>query len=318
MSVFTSLTQQELEEFLTHYPIGTLVDFQGISEGIENTNYFVNTDQEQTVLTLFENFSATELPYFLSLMDFIATHNGLSARPYADRDGNLSRMLKNKPAAFVRKLSGKSTETPDVKHCSAVGGALAKMHLATSQFSGFRANDRGVQWWADTAITLVPALDKARADVLAAEIKTQTDLRHSGLELPTAVIHADLFRDNVLFNDHEISGIIDFYYACNDWMLYDLAVTLNDWCSLADGSLNLEKAKAILHSYQQVRPIPAEEMSYLPMMLRAGALRFWMSRLKDKHFPRPGEMTHIKDPDVFMRILQHRIAEEKNLAAQLC
>lgn len=316
MSVFTSLSAEELTAFLQHYTIGDLVDFQGISEGIENTNYFVNTDKEKTVLTIFEQFAPEELPYFLSLMDFVATHTGFSARPYPDADGNLFRIVKNKPAAFVKRMSGKSTNNPDAKQCFAVGVALAKLHLATTKFSGFRANDRSVDWWKTTAKKCLPVLDTAQANLLSSEMAAQIALRELAPSLPTAVIHADLFRDNVLFDGQEISGIIDFYYACNDWMLYDIAVTLNDWCSFEDGSLDMEKTQAILRAYQRVRPIKQDEMRYLPMLLRAGALRFWMSRLKDHHFPREGEMTHTKDPDVFLRILTQRIAQQSFLTEQ--
>lgn len=305
MSVYTSVEKTELEAFLAHYPLGELVDYQGISAGIENTNYFVNTRDRSLVLTLFESLSAEELPYFLDLMAILAEHDVPSAHPVADENGRYLRELNGKPAALVAKLSGGHIEVPNPAQCAAIGRALAQMHVAGQDFDGHRDNPRGPHWWRITADAVEPQLPAADQAMLHDEIHFQHSHRFD--QLPRGVIHADLFRDNALFDGDTLTGIIDFYYACNDVQLYDVAVTVNDWCTLADGSLDQEKTTALLAAYHRVHPFKAEERDAWPVMLRAGALRFWLSRLYDKHFPREGELTQTKDPDAFKRILQARI-----------
>lgn len=311
MSVYTPVERDELEAFLLNYELGELLDYQGISAGIENTNYFVSTSEKQLVLTLFENHSAEELGYFLELMAFLAEHAVLSAHPIADHDGNYLRTLNGKPAALVMRLCGTSVEQPSVTQCRALGHALGQLHVSGQQFSGHRDNDRGPHWWHTTREILADRLNDAERILLDEELAFQRSHRFDSL--PRGVIHADLFRDNALFEGDTLTGIIDFYYACNDVLLYDVAVTVNDWCSNADGGLNEEKLRALLSAYREVRPFTAEEHSAWPVMLRASALRFWLSRLQDLHFPREGELTHTKDPEVFRTILLQR----KNQAVRL-
>lgn len=304
MSVYTPVERSELEAFLQHYSLGELVEYEGISAGIENTNYFVTTSDQRMVLTLFENHTADELGYFLDLMAYLAEHEVPSAHPIADNHGNFLRELNGKPAALVMRLSGSGIDTPTTEQCASIGQALAQLHLAGQQFGGHRDNDRGPQWWLTTRNTLFEHLDIKDQALLQEELEYQTSHRFDAL--PRGVIHADLFRDNALFEGDSLTGLIDFYYACNDVLLYDVAVTINDWCSNEDGSIDEIKARALLSAYARVRPISTDEKQAWPLMLRAAALRFWLSRLQDLHFPREGELTHIKDPAVFKRILQQR------------
>jgi homoserine kinase type II len=304
MSVYTVVSQQELETFLCHYTLGELREFQGISAGIENTNYFVTTSEKRLVLTLFEQHSREELGYFLELMAYLAEHEVPSAHPLADQQGHYLRELNGKPAALVMRLHGADVKHPNQQQCQAIGRALAQLHLAGKDFPGQRPNDRGPGWWRQSRNILFEHLDADDQALLDEELAYQDSFRHS--QLPRGVIHADLFRDNALFDGDTLSGIIDFYYACNDVWLYDVAVTVNDWCSLEDGTLDEDKLTTLLQAYHQTRPFTPAEAEAWPVMLRAGALRFWLSRLRDMHFPREGELTHIKDPNAFRQILLQR------------
>ncbi len=306
MSVYTRVEREQLETFLTHYDLGELLEQQGISDGIENTNYFVTTTKGRYVLTLFESLSAEELPFFLDLMAFLAEHDVPSASPLADADGHYLRTLNDRPAALVERLSGAWVAAPSVVQCAALGRVLGRLNRAGQAFKGQRPNSRGPHWWRVTSARVMERLPEADARMLQNELAYQSSHRLD--ELPRGVIHADLFRDNALFQGDELTGVIDFYYACTDVLLYDLAVTVNDWCSHGDGTLDSARATAMLQAYNAERPLTDQERKSWPVMLRAGALRFWLSRLQDKLFPRPGEMTHIKDPEEYARVLRDRIA----------
>lgn len=315
MSVYTTLDKNDLSAFLQAYQAGTLVDFEGISEGIENTNYFVNTQQasgrQSYVLTVFESIGFDELPYFLELMAFLAEHDIPCAHPVASRDGAYLQTLKGKPAALVQRLPGRGISVPIAEHCAQVGGVLARFHLAGRAFPQQRKNPRGPDWNRETAAKLHGKLTPADRDLLDRELNYQQSQNPD--TLPGGVIHADLFRDNALFTGDILTGVIDLYYACSGPFLYDLAITVNDWCSLDHGGLNQTLADALIAGYQRHRPIMQEEQQRWEAMLRAGALRFWLSRLLDQHFPRSGELTHIKDPDRFKNILIQRIQEQPRL-----
>jgi len=220
-------------------------------------------------------------------------------------------LLNDKPAALVERLDGGDIDQPNVKHIQAIGHAMANMHLAGRDYKGQRENCRSFDWWSESLESLRSKLPEDEITLIQDEIRYQKTInRH---DLPSGVIHADLFHDNALFKGNELAGIIDFYFACNDVFLYDIAVTLNDWCSEENGELNEEKTKAYLNEYQKVRELTAVEQNTFAAMLRAGALRFWMSRLMDYHFPREGEMTHTKDPNQFKNILKQRIVAENTL-----
>ena len=314
MSVYTTVTTEELTAWLSDYNVGTLTRMQGISAGIENTNYFVYTTAGRYVLTLFEKLTAAELPFYLDLMAHLADHGIPSARPLPNHSGRLLGELNGKPAALVSYLPGRDVERPDATHCAAVVTMLARIHLAGQSYRKRMDNPRGLSWWRAVAPQLMQFLSPAEAKLLEREVEFQSRNRFDAL--PRGAIHADLFRDNALFESTHISGVIDFYFACTDALLYDVAICVNDWCVLDDGALDESRAAALLDAYRAARPLASGEATAWAVMLRAAALRFWISRLYDYHLPRPGELTHAKDPAHFRRILERHIAHEQKLSVQ--
>ena len=314
MSVFTSVSIQELQIWLQDYAIGELVDLKGISAGITNTNYFVTTKndngiQSKYVLTLFEQNAIEDLPYFIDLMSHFAAHGIPCPRPIADKKGHCLHMLNSKPAALVSCLAGQDIEAPNSAQCAEVGHVLAKMHLVGQSFETqfphhHSHNLRGAEWRIKTVALVMPHLSEADQQLLQTSMAFQSTFETS--QLPAGVIHADLFRDNVLFDGDKIGGLIDFYYACHDVLAYDLAIAVNDWCIQSDGSLDSLKLNAMLTAYQAVRPLNEAERDAWAGLLRIAALRFWLSRLHDQIFPHAGELTHAKAPDHFKAILKLR------------
>jgi len=311
MSVYTTVEHAELTNLLKQYSIGELIDFQGISAGIENTNYFVNTSKGKFVLTLFESLSLTELPYFLNVMAFLAEHKVPSAHPVARIDGQYITLFKNKPTALVNCLPGSDVKIADLHHANKLGKTLGYMHSIGSEFKDKRSNSRGSDWWQETILKLTGHIANDEIDLLNQELQYQLNFTHD--HLPLGLTHADLFKDNALWQGNKLTGIIDFYYACNDVLLYDVAVTANAWFSNPDGSLNLELSQTFLSAYHQARPLNQYEKTAWPVMLRAAALRFWLSRLNDKVFPKDGEMTQTHDPKEFKRILLSHIQHNNQL-----
>ena len=305
MSVYTTIEENELKTFLSNYSVGELDSFHGISDGIENTNYFVNTSTGRFVLTIFEHHDFEEMQYYINLMHHLADHKVPSANPVADKQGNYLSHFKDKPIALVKRLNGGSIIKTTVNHCEQLGMAMGKMHSAGLSYDAKQLNPRGPSWCQHTASKVMDKLSDDEQNMLDAEVQYQKEKRHA--ELPRGVIHADLFRDNALWHGDNFSGIIDFYYSSDDVLLYDLAVAANDWCTNDDSSLDKDKVLALLSHYNRYRPLADNEQAYWPAMLRAGALRFWLSRLYDKHFPRPGELVHTKNPDEFKAILADRI-----------
>lgn len=308
MSVYTEVGRDDLITFLKDYSVGELVSYQGISDGIENTNYFVTTSQGEFVLTLFEQHDFNELGYFLDVMTFFYQQGIPSAHPAADNDGQYLKTLCGKPAALVMRLSGRGVDSiATIGQCQAIGEALGKMHVAGEKFKLNRSTHRGPDWRNNIADTVLPLLDAESAEILKDELVFQSS--YSALGLPSGVTHSDLFRDNALFEGDTLKGIIDFYYACDEYLLYDLAVTVNDWCVNEAGVIDAERYQAVMTAYSSQRTLTDDELANWNLVLRAAALRFWLSRLQDKLFPREGELTQIKNPDDFLKILsQHRNA----------
>ena len=306
MSVYTSVTAAELDAWLANYSVGRLKTLEPIKAGIENTNYFVTTTQGRYVLTLFERLPALELPFYLDLMAHLARHGIPSPAPIADLSDHYLQTLKGKPAALVTRLPGRSIEHPGEAECAELGALLARMHLAGRSYGAYLENPRGAKGWRLAASDLLPRLGKEEGALLESELEFQA--QHRFPELPRGPVHADLFRDNALFERGRICGVIDFYFAGVDCLLYDIAVCANDWC--LDESLGLACARvaALFAAYEAVRPITSGERAAWPVMLRAAALRFWLSRLHDFHLPRPGMLVHAHDPAHFGRILECRRA----------
>lgn len=301
MSVYTSVSDDEMHLFLANYDLGDFVSLQGIAQGITNSNYFLTTTAGRFVLTVFETLKQKELPFFLMLKQHLSKNGVACPAPVARNDGRFDSVLAGKPACLVTCLKGSDTSWPSESQCFHTGAMLAKMHLAGQSFPLKMNNPRYTQWWHDASIKLQPVLDREDAVLLQSEILYLDN--NSGSHLPSGIIHADLFKDNVLLDGDRVSGFIDFYYACNGNFMYDLAIAVNDWARTADNKLNAVLEQAFVRGYEQVRPLSAEERDYYPVAKRAGCIRFWVSRLLDFHFPQEGEMTFIKDPNAFRDLL---------------
>lgn len=307
MSVYTPVTEAQLAEWLRGYSVGAPAALEPIESGIENTNYFVTTSQGRYVLTLFERLPAGELLFYLELMAHLARHGIPSPAPIADLSDQYLSRLNGKPAALVTRLPGKSVARPGERECAELGALLARMHLAGRSYGAYFDNPRGPKWWRVAARAVRPFLDAQALALLDEELRFQSLYRFP--DLPRGPIHADLFRDNALFDDGRITGVIDFYFAGVDCLLLDLAVCANDWClvdAARDRRLDETKTRALLGSYAALRPLVALERGAWPVLLRAAALRFWLSRLYDLHLPRPGVLVHAHDPDHFRDILTLR------------
>lgn len=304
MSVYTPVSEADATEWLRNYSVGKLVSLEPIKAGIENSNFFVTTTHGRYVLTLFERLPAEELPFYLDLMAHLARHGIPSPAPIADLSDQYLQHLNGKPAALVTCLPGQSLEKPGKAECTELGALLARMHLAGRSYSAYLENPRGPKWWRFAAAEVRRFLKPAQIELLDDEMAFQA--QHRFPDLPRGPVHADLFRDNALFENGRISGVIDFYFAGVDCLLFDVAVCANDWC--LDGKLGLEasRTQALLTSYESVRELTALEREAWPIMLRAAALRFWLSRLYDFHLPRPGMLVHAHDPEHFRRILECR------------
>ena len=309
MAVFTQVSDNEARELLRQLQLGELHALRGIEGGIENTNYFVTCDQGEFVLTLFERLTAEQLPFYLYLMKHLAHADIPVPDPRANKAGDILHTVCGKPAAVVNRLAGRSQLAPEAVHCAAVGGMLARMHLAGRNYDRQQPNLRGLPWWNETVPVVLPHIGPDQAALLRAELAYQNHIAASPAyaALPRGPVHADLFRDNVMFEGAQLTGFFDFYFAGVDSFLFDLAVCLNDWCTdLPTGAHDAPRAAAMIDAYQAVRPLTAAERSLLPALLRAGALRFWISRLWDYYLPREASMLTPHDPSHFERVLRQR------------
>lgn len=317
MAVYTEVSFDEARDFLQTLQLGTLQTMAGCAGGIENTNYFVTTDEAPYVLTLFERLSMEQLPFYLRLMKHLAHHGIPVPDPATNRDGDVVHNLQGKPAAVVNRLRGKSELAPTTAHCEQVGAMLARMHLAGRDFSMQQPNLRALDWWNETVPVILPFVPPEHAALLQSELAYQNHVATfcAYSALPRGAIHGDLFRDNVMFETRDdsttppvLTGFFDFYFAGVDTWLFDIAVCLNDWCiDLATGSCDDARTHAFLAAYASVRPLQAQERELLPAMARAAALRFWISRLWDLHLPREAAVLQAHDPDHFHRVLRQRI-----------
>jgi homoserine kinase type II len=353
MAVYTEVSFGEAASFLQTLGLGELQSIKGCAGGIENTNYFVDTDHGDFVLTLFERLTFEQLPFYLHLMKHLAEHGipvpAPQAAPAANeapklptksrkstataqtglladvRPGDILHSLKGKPAAVVNKLRGSSELKPQAAHCAAVGDMLARMHLAGRDFDMQQPNLRGLTWWNETVPVVLPHLTPEQQTLIVSELAFQNHVAASSAyqSLPRGPIHADLFRDNVMFDtdsagghSDQLTGFFDFYFAGCDTFLFDLSVCLNDWCiDLATGENDPDRADAFVSAYQAVRPLTAQERHLLSAMMRAGALRFWTSRLWDFHLPRDAAVLKAHDPEHFERVLRQCLLQPYSLPA---
>ncbi|WP_298825283.1 homoserine kinase [uncultured Piscinibacter sp.] len=315
MAVYTEVSFDEAADLIARLAIGKLTAMQPIAGGIENTNYFIDTTRGRYVLTLFERLTHEQLPFYLQLMKHLAEHGIPVPRPHGDASGAILHTLRGKPAAVVDRLRGRHHLAPDAAHCAMVGDMLARMHLAAHDFPLVQPNLRGLAWWAETVPVIAPFVDTERAALLQDELAFQQQLAASAAfqGLPRAAIHADLFRDNVMFDEGDdgrdrLTGFFDFYFAGVDTLLFDIGVCLNDWCiDVESGRLAEERAQAFVGAYDAVRPLTSAELRALPALMRAAALRFWISRLWDLHLPRDAHLLQPHDPTHFERVLRARI-----------
>lgn len=314
MAVFTEVSTREAAPFLRALNLGELTHLEGAAGGIENTNYFVSTERDgqrhDLVLTLFERLTFEQLPFYLHLMKHLAGKGIPVPDPAPDSKGQLLHKLKGKPAAVVNRLQGRSELAPNVDQCAQVGAMLARMHLAGQDYNREQPNLRGLAWWNDTIPVVLPHVGPDQAALLRAELAYQNHIAASPAyaALPRGPVHADLFRDNVMFHEGQLSGFFDFYFAGWDHWVFDLAVCVNDWCiNLDTGHQVADRVAAMLEAYASVRPLTAAERALWPGMLRAGALRFWVSRLWDWYLPRNAAMLKPHDPTHFERVLRARL-----------
>jgi len=309
LAVYTDITEDDLRNFLIQYDVGTLTSYKGIAEGVENSNFLLHTTKDPLILTLYEKrVEKSDLPFFLGLMQHLAAKGLSCPLPLPRKDGELLGELSGRPAALISFLEGMWLRKPEAKHCREVGKALAAMHLAGEGFEIERPNALSVEGW-----KVLWDKSEARADEvekgLRQEIRPEIDYlaAHWPKDLPAGVIHADLFQDNVFFLGDELSGLIDFYFACNDLLAYDVSICLNAWCFEKDGAYNVTKGKALLEGYQSVRPLSAEELDALPLLARGSALRFFLTRLYDWLTTPEGALVVKKDPLEYLRKLRfHR------------
>ena len=306
MAVYTDVSDEELEAFIATYDIGALTSFKGIAEGVENSNYLVHTESGPYILTLYEKRVRPEdLPYFLALMEHLAARGITCPLPVKDRKGQALKQVAGRPAALISFLEGLWVRRPRIEHCAGLGQALARFHLAGADFPMSRANSLALAGWRALYALIGEAANRV-TPTLSAEIEKELgflEARWPG-NLPSGVIHADLFPDNVFFLADRVSGLIDFYFACNDMLAYDIAVCLNAWCFESDASFNVTKARTMLQAYERERKLSEDELAALPMLARGAALRFLLTRTYDLINTDANALVRTKDPNEYLRKLR--------------
>lgn len=317
MSVFTPLNKAQIQTILEDYELGSLLSFQGVEEGVENSNFFISTIApaastntiDEFVLTLFETLDKSELDFFIRLLNHLSQKNFPVPHPLENKQGAHLIQVKGKPALLAPRLKGKHPALPTLEQCEEIGSTLAKIHLATTDFPLERENDRGIRWMGIAANKLEPFLSTEDNKLLTTELKLYRSFRKLNYNLPRAVIHGDLFRDNTLFIGRTLTGILDFYNACTFNCCFDFAVTVNDWCKTEDGQLNETAMLTLVESYGRIRNFTQEEKEVWPVMLRFAACRFWVSRLMVKHINPPTNkkqaLVKVKDPEEYAKVLRH-------------
>jgi homoserine kinase type II len=325
MAIYTHLTSAQVSAYIAPFAVGELVDFKGISGGIENTNYFVTTHiagqpEQEFVLTLFEDLGYDEIPYFVDLTEHFVAHNITVPAPLRDTQGSALTWLADKPALLFPRFAGDHLARCEigVAECTIMGAELARLHVAGQSFTTDRRSHRGASWWNQLGPRAASCIDEEDATMLMMAIGQYDAMQAQSPDLPMGVVHGDLFHDNALFNQGQLSATIDLYNASNDYLLFDVAITVNDWCIAADGSIDPALYDAFLTAYAQVRPFNDAERQYWNAMLVAAAMRFWLSRLETFHgldsHQREEGVTVLKDPDVFRDILSHRMRQFQQLS----
>jgi homoserine kinase type II len=319
MSVFTPVTLGEARAFVAPYNVGDVIDFQDIAAGVENSNFFVTTTSGRYVLTIFEKIPRADLDFYMELMQHLHRAGVRCAAPVANSDGQVLQNLKGKPAALVHRLQGGDVAHPTAEECFSVGAALAQMHAATSSFAKPLANWRGLAWWQQEADSLKSLATQAEITLIQSEVAYQSGFDQ--LRLPRGIVHADLFRDNILWNELHQPQMIDFYFACNEQLLWDVAITVNDWCldfsAYPSAKLHYGNTRALLAGYRSVRRLTLAEREAWPQMLRAAALRTWLGRLGYHYYPRSSTLTHTKDHPFSENLLRYFVAHGNETRALL-
>ena len=311
MSVFTPVSDAEARALLERYALGDLEKLEGIAQGVENTNYFLTATTGQYVLTLFEHIARGDLPFYVGLMDHLAHHDVVCPAPMRMESGEMIAEVNGKPACIVTRLPGAPVATPDTELCHKAGRILAGIHVAGVEYDASLENPRGRAWRERFAAAVGPKLSAAEAKLIESENRYQAI--HDDSVLPQGVIHGDFFHDNVLWDDERQGGVIDFYFACDDALAYDLAIGVNDWCANRDATLDPARAHAFIAGYETLRPLESFERELWPVMLRRAALRTWLGRLGYNYFPRDSHMTIPKDHEFSRRLLEHHVAHARSL-----
>jgi len=309
MSVFTPVSDEDARRLLEHYTLGELEALEGIAQGVENTNYFLSTTTGEYVLTLFEHIPAGDIPFYVGLMDHLAHHEVTCPAPMRRDDGEMITRVNGKPAVVVTRLPGAPRTVPTADDCRAAGEILASIHVAAVEYDASLENARGAAWREGFAQKVAPRLSRAENELIESENRHQAQYDDS--VMPQGIIHGDFFHDNVLWDDEGYGGVIDFYFACDDVLAYDVAIAVNDWCVTREAQGDPEREAAFLEGYEELRPFESLERELWPAMLRRGALRTWLGRLGYNHFPRDSHMTIPKDHEFSRRLLEHRIAQAR-------